>query len=467
MMRVGRCPAEAPTRGRLAGMTEPTLPVCIIGAGSSGIVSLKVLRAHGIDVDCFEIGSDIGGNWRYDNDNGRSAAYASLHIDTSKDRMAFSDFPMPRHWPAYLHHTQVLAYFERYVEHFDLRPAITFRTEVVSVAPHEDGWEVTVRNLDTDAVATKVYRAVLVANGHHWDERWPDIPGTFTGDIMHSHSYRTPDVAHGRRVVVLGAGNSAADIACEVSWHADEVTISTRRGAHIIPRYLLGRPTDTFTNPLISRLPIEWQRIPYRALLWIARGRQSKYGFPEPDHPLLAEHPTLSQDLLGLVRSGDIAVKPAIVGYEGSTVRFADDSEIDADLVIYATGYRISFPFLPDEVLRVEDNHIPLYRKVVHPDLPGLFFIGLIQPLGAIMPLAELQAEWVARILRGAPLPSTDTMKAAIAGEQDEIRRRYVDSPRHTIQVDFFPYKQLMRDEIAAADEALRPSPVPVEASGA
>jgi len=449
-------------------MVEPILPICVIGAGSSGIVSVKVLREHGFDVECFELGSDIGGNWRYGNDNGRSAAYASLHIDTSKDRMAFSDFPMPRHWPPYLHHTQVLAYFERYVEHFGLRESIRFRTRVDAVVPDEDGWAVTVTDLETGEVTTRVYGAVLVANGHHWAERIPDIPGEFSGEIIHSRSYRTPDIAIGKRVVVLGAGNSAADIACELSWHADEVTIATRRGAHVIPRYLFGRPTDTFTNPWISKLPLRWQRAGYGLLLRLARGRQAKYGFPEPDHPLLAEHPTLSQDLLGLVRSGDVKVRPAIAAYDGSTVRFVDGSETDADLVIYATGYRISFPFLSDELVEVRDNVVSLYRKVVPPDLPGLFFIGLIQPLGAIMPLAELQAEWVARLLGGAPLPDRETMLASIAEEQQALRERYVDSPRHTIQVDFFPYRDLLRAEIAAADEALvrtprrtAPSPTP------
>lgn len=430
------------------------LPVCVIGAGPCGLVSVKVLRSHGIDVEAFELGSNLGGIWRYGNDNGRAAAYASLHVDTSKERMAFSDFPMPRHWPPYLHHTQVLEYLERYAHRFDLRRWISFRTQVRRVEPHEDGWEVTIRNLDDGTEERRLYRAVLVANGHHWDPRWPDIPGEFGGEIIHSRDYRTPDLAIGKRVVVLGAGNSAADIACELSWHADRVVIATRRGAHVIPRYVFGRPVDRFVTPLGSKLPLPWQRAIYGLLLRLARGRQSKYGFPEPDHPLLAEHPTLSQDLLGLVRSGDIEVRGAIVGYEGNTVRFADGEDVEADLVIYATGYRISFPFFDPELVSAPDNRIGLYRKVVHPDLPGLYFIGLIQPIGALMPLAELQAEWVARLLRGAPLPSREEMAAAIAEDEAELRRRFVASPRHTIEVDFFPYKELLEAEIAAAEQA-------------
>ena len=154
------------------------------------------------------------------------------------------------------------------------------------------------------------------------------------------------------------------------------------------------------------------------------------------------------------MRSGDIEVRGAIVGYEGNTVRFAEGEDVEADLVIYATGYRISFPFFDPGLVSAPDNRIGLYRKVVHPDLPGLYFIGLIQPIGALMPLAELQAEWVARLLRGAPLPSREEMAAAIAEDEAELRRRFVASPRHTIEVDFFPYKGLLEAEIAAAERA-------------
>jgi cation diffusion facilitator CzcD-associated flavoprotein CzcO len=256
-------------------------------------------------------------------------------------------------------------------------------------------------------------------------------------------------------VVVVGIGNSAADIASELSWHAAEVTLSTRRSAHIIPRYLFGRPADTFTNPTVSRLPIGVQRAAYKVLLRIARGRQSKYGLPAPDHELLEAHPTLSQDLLQLVRSGDIVVKPNIDRLDGRTVWFEDGSSVETDAIIYATGYRVDFPFIPMEVLVAKDNVLPLYRKVVHPDLDGLYFVGLIQPVGAIMPLAEQQAEWVSRLIEGAPLPTAHEMARSIDEDQQELEARYVPSKRHTLQVDYFPYKQLMMAEVAMADEAL------------
>jgi cation diffusion facilitator CzcD-associated flavoprotein CzcO len=276
---------------------------------------------------------------------------------------------------------------------------------------------------------------------------------------MHSHEYRTPDVLAGKDVVVVGIGNSGTDIAVEAADHARSTVLSTRRGAHIVPRYLFGRPTDRYTSATFARLPVWLQRIPYRILLFLARGRQGSYGMPVPQHKLLEEHPTLSQELLGLVKRGRIIVKPDIERLDNDKIRFTDGTASGADLLIYATGYRITFPFLPGDVVSVKDNQVLLYRKVIHPDRPGLYFMGLIQPLGAIMPLVEQQAEWVARILRGAPLPSRSEMQASIAEDQRRLRRRYVDVPRHTIQVDYFPYKRLIEREVAVADHVLAGSP--------
>ncbi|MDX1691716.1 MAG: NAD(P)-binding domain-containing protein [Acidimicrobiia bacterium] len=428
--------------------------VCVIGAGSSGLTSIKALLDQGLDVDCFELGSDLGGNWRQGNDNGRSAAYDSLRIDTSKERMAYRDLPMPDDWPPYLHHTQVLEYFERYAETFDLRRSITFRTRVTDVRPAPDGgWDVTTEPAGGGDAETRRHRAVLVANGHHWDPHLPSWPGSFDGRILHSREYRSPEAFSGRRVLVVGIGNSGTDIAVDLTGEAAHVSLSTRRGAHVIPRFILGRPTDQWATRFSSRLPLPLARALYRVLLNAARGRQRRYGVPEPPNRLLEEHPTMSQEFLPLVRDGAITVRPDIHTLEGDAVRFVDGSAAEFDAVVAATGYTISFPFLP--WLEVRDNDIGLYRKVVHPDHPGLFFIGLIQPLGAIMPLAEAQARWVARLLRGAPLPSTAEMKRSIAADRAALEHRYVPSRRHTIQVDYFPYLDLMDAEVAAADRVL------------
>jgi dimethylaniline monooxygenase (N-oxide forming) len=433
------------------GVTGSSQPrVCIIGAGSSGITAAQVLAARGIDFDCFEMGSSVGGNWRYDNDNGVSSAYRSLHINTSRTAMEYAAFPMSDSLPDYPSHWQIAAYFDEFVDHFGLRERITFRTEVVQVVSTgstTEGYDVTLRSLDNAHVPeTRHYDHVIVANGHHWNPRWPEpsFPGseTFPGVQLHAHYYRTPDVLAGKRVVVLGIGNSATDIAVESSRVADETYLAMRRGAHILPKYLFGVPTDHLTSSPLARGPFPLQKLGLRTMLRIAVGRMTDYGLPQPDHDVLEAHPTVSDDLLTRLGHGDIHVKPNIDRFEGSKVFFVDGTAVEADVVVYATGYRVAFPFLDETVIRAEDNHIDLYRRVVAPEHPGLYFLGLIQPLGAVMPLAEQQAHWVADLIAGdVTLPPVSEMRAQIAAYDAALRKRYVASKRHTIQVDAHTYR--------------------------
>jgi cation diffusion facilitator CzcD-associated flavoprotein CzcO len=423
--------------------------VCVIGAGSSGIASCQVLKARGIPFDCYEVGSEVGGNWRYQNDNGMSSAYWSLHINTSRDLMAYRSFPMPEDYPDFPHHTQIAAYFDAYVDHFGFREDIQFRTEVTDVRPRPDGgWDVTVRRRDSGEVETHPYAAVLVANGHHWDPRWPDFPGEFDGPVIHSHDYKTPEGYEGKNVLVVGFGNSAVDIACETSRVSKMTYLSVRRGAHVIPKYLKGRPVDELNTPLTSRLPFWLQRTLYARMLKKVNGKMSDYGLPEPDHKLGEAHPTISAELLNRIVHGRVRPKPNIERLEGDRVRFADGTVEQIDRIVYCTGYNITFPFLDDDIVRVEDNHVRLYKRVVPPGIDGLFFIGLLQPLGAIMPLAEAQSEWVADLFEGkAKLPSEEQMHKEIARDEKRLRKRYVASARHTIQVDFWDYMRSVQKE--------------------
>ncbi|MCS6794375.1 MAG: NAD(P)-binding domain-containing protein [Raineya sp.] len=419
--------------------------VCIIGAGSSGIVACKVLQENNIPFDCYEKGSGIGGNWRYMNDNGMSSAYRSLHINTSKKVMAYSDFPMPEHYPDYPSHFQILEYFENYVDHFGFRDKIRFKTGVEHVEKLPNGlYEVTLDNGEK-----KTYTAVMVASGHHWKPRYPNFEGTFNGLVLHSHDYKTPDIFQGHKnVVVVGFGNSAVDIACEAArTSTGKVIISTRSGAYVLPKYILGKPFDTLNKYSVDWIPMWAKRKLLSFFLWIARGRQESYGIPKPKRPLLSEHPTISQDLFSLAGHGKIHIKPNIQKLAEDTIMFEDGSQEKVDVLIYATGYKIAFPFFDKNFLNVEEtNDISLYKHVIHPDHKNLFFIGLVQPLGAIMPLAEVQSEWVARILKGkSKLPSKEAMLKDIERYKDKLRKRYKASPRHTIQVDFYPYKNMIK----------------------
>lgn len=365
--------------------------------------------------------------------------------------MAFSDFPMPKAFPNYPHHSQVLEYFERYAEHFGLISLVNFRTRVDHVEPLPNGgYKVATENLDSGIKEISTYAAVLVCNGHHWSPKIPDFSGEFDGEIIHSRHYRNPDNFKDKNVLILGVGNSGVDIACDVAPVAARTFLASRRGAHVIPRYLLGRPTDKWTTLFFSRFPFRVQQLLFSWIVWLSRCRQSSYHMPVPPTKILTEHPTISSELLPLVKAGNVIPKPAIERLNGPEIIFTDGSRETIEVLICATGYRICFPFLNDNLISTTENRIGLYGKVVHTDHPGLYFIGLIQPLGAIMPLAELQAKWVAGLITGRlSLPTHDKMAQAIINDQATLSNRYVPSTRHTIQVDFFPYKHWLERQLA------------------
>ena len=415
--------------------------VCVIGAGSSGIAAVKALHERGFDFDCFEASDRVGGLWVYKNRNGMSGAYRSLHINTSRGRMEYAEFPMPSSYPDFAHHAQVAAYFDAYVEHFGIRDRITFETRVTRAERLADGsWDVA-----TDRGTARTYDALVVANGHHWDPRWPEppFPGRefFAGVQIHSHDYKgdDPDFFRDKSVVVLGMGNSAMDIAVDASFVAKDVFLAARRGAYVIPKYVFGRPLDTLG--LSPRVPYAVRQRVQQALLTLMVGDVERYGLPKPDHRFGEAHPTISDDALSRIAHGEIAPKSNIAALTERTVRFADGSEVEADVVVYCTGYKVTFPFFDPRLISAPDNDMPLFRRVFHPDVPGVYFIALLQPLGATMPLAELQSQWVCDHLSGRyALPPRAAMLADMEHERAAMRRRYVASKRHTMQVDYDDY---------------------------
>lgn len=421
---------------------------CLIGAGSSGIAVVKALADAGIDFDCFEKSDRVGGNWVFGNKNGMSSAYEGLYINTSRDRMQFADFPMPRSYPDFPHHSQIAAYFEQYIEAFDLRRRITFDTEVLSATREGSSWRVTVHGPSTGR-ATRTYDALLVANGHHWDPLWPEprFPGTFGGREMHAHDYKSKDALRGKRVVVVGMGNSAMDIAVESSEVAKATFLSARRGVHVIPKYMFGRPLDQFFTS--ARIPWSVRQRVGETLHRLAVGEMTRYGLPKPDHRIGDAHPTISGRILDRLAHGAVTPKPNIARLDGDRVHFTDGSVEEADVVVYCTGYRVTFPFFDAKFLAAKDNELPLFHRVFHPTIPDLMFVGLLQPLGAIMPLAEAQGKWIASYLRGRyALPPGHEMEAKIAEDRRAMVERYVRSKRHTMQVDFDDYLLDLEREI-------------------
>jgi hypothetical protein len=375
--------------------------------------------------------------------------------------MQYSDFPMPADYPDYAGHEQIARYFEAYAEAFDLRPSIRFQTGVERIEPavSTPGGDHGYRIRSSDG-ASETFGAVIIANGHHWDPALPDpaIPGDFDGRLLHSHDYVSPteplELA-GKRVVVVGIGNSAVDIASELARAGSEVTLSVRRGAWVLPKFLFGRPIDE-PGLIPRRLPDVWKtRI---AELWyrLFVGAPNAHGLPLPDHRLAHAHPTLSDDLLPLLAAGRITARPAISRFEGSRVVFADDGATEADAVVFCTGYKVTFPFFDPGFVSAPNNELPLFLRCFHLQHRGLMFAGLAQPLGAIMPLVEAQGRLFARYLTGEyELPDPAEMQRRARAEREYVRRRFVSSRRHTMQVDFDQYlEDLQRETRAGANRS-------------
>jgi dimethylaniline monooxygenase (N-oxide forming) len=439
----------------------------VIGAGSSGIAAAKALHERGVPVTVFEASDRVGGNWVFGNRNGMSAAYRQLHINTSRDRMEYSDFPMPKSYPDYPHHTQIAAYFDAYVDHFGFRDRIRFETTVEHARRDDDG----VWALELHDGSVERFDALIVANGHHWDPRWPEpmFPGheTFAGTQIHAHDYRDSDIFAGRNALILGMGNSAMDIAVEASYVAERTFLAARRGAWIIPKYLFGRPTDQMPND--TRLPVKLRMKLLGAMVRVHVGRPEQYGLLKPDHAFGAAHPTVSGRIIDRLQHGAITPKPNIARLDGAEVAFVHGTRERVDVVVYCTGYRITFPFFDPALISAPDNRIELFKRVMHPEIGNVYFVALLQPLGATMPIAEVQGQWIADELRGEYIrPSRSAMLRDMRAESDAMRKRYVASKRHTIQVDFDDYMLAIdRERTAGAARARAAgyaSPIPVRA---
>jgi hypothetical protein len=437
----------------MSGAVASKKTACIIGAGSSGIAAAKTLHERGIPFTCFEKSDRVGGNWVFGNTNGMSSAYRGLYINTSRDRMQYSDFPMPKSYPDFPHHTHIAEYFDSYVDHFGFRTSIEFGKGVKRATRGAGGaWDIELENGEHRA-----FDALLVANGHHWDARWPEppFPGEFSGVQMHSHDYKDVKTLTGKRVVVLGMGNSAMDIAVEASYEAERTILAARRGAWVIPKYLFGKPLDQ----LVTRagIPFAIRQKLMEGLYKLTVGEMERYGLPRPDHRIGEAHPTISGRILDRLAHGAIVVKPNIASLEGDSVRFVDGSVERADVVIYCTGYKVTFPFFDPSFLEARDNDLPLFRRVFEPTIPNVFFVGLLQPLGAIMPLAEAQSAWIAKYLLGEyALPPRAEMQKDIDRERAQMFKRYVASKRHTMQVDYDDYLADLTKEIARGQKRAR-----------
>jgi cation diffusion facilitator CzcD-associated flavoprotein CzcO len=420
--------------------------VCVIGAGVSGLTACKALADFGVAHTCFEASDEVGGNWYFENPNGVSSAYRSLHIDISKPSISFRDFPMPERYPDYPHHTHIFEWLRDYADAFALRENIRFNARVQRAQRGEQGgWLITLEDGTKES-----FDALLVCNGHHWDPRYPDFPGSFDGPQIHSHEYvdpSTPLDMYGKRVLVVGIGNSAVDIVSELARKtvSDMVFLSTRSGAYVVPKYIFGKPVDQVvkTNP---RIPVGLQRRLGRTLPRIFSGRMEDFGLPTPNHKFLDAHPTVSSELLGRLGAGDAVGKGDVAELFSDRVRFADGSVEQVDAIVYATGYNVSFPFFDHDFISAPENKLPLYKRMLKPGIDDLAFIGLGQAIPTIFPFSELQSKLAARWLSGdwAPPPRAE-MEQEIVRDEAFHTGHFTDKPRHTMQLEWYGFEHELK----------------------
>ncbi|MEV0355599.1 NAD(P)-binding domain-containing protein [Nocardia sp. NPDC050697] len=429
------------------GLFQPS-STAIIGAGIAGLTAGKMLSDYGVPYTCFEASDRIGGNWAFGNPNGSSSAYRSLHIDTSKYQLSFRDFPIPESYPDFPHHSLIKRYLDDYADSFDLLDQIAFDTAVVRAEHHDGGgWTLHLGNGERHNA-----EFLVVANGHHWDPRFPDFPGHFDGEVIHSHGYIDP--AHpldlrDKRILVVGLGNSAADITVELSSRSlgNTVHLSTRSGSWIVPKYMAGRPVDKY-GAALPFVPRPVYRAAVNAFAEFISGNPERWGLPRPEHRFLDAHGTQSVELPLRLGSGDVLPKPNISRLDGDRVQFEDGSSAEIDVIIYATGYNITFPFFDPEFLSAPGNRIRLYKRILQPGRRDLAFAGLAQSVPTLFPFVECQARLIAAYAAGEYLPPEEAeMERVITEDEQRYLGHVLDRPRHTQQVEFFPYERQLRLE--------------------
>ncbi|MGE0818249.1 MAG: flavin-containing monooxygenase [Candidatus Nanopelagicales bacterium] len=460
----GAAPA-APRRRTAAKKAEPAFvdrgeAWAVVGAGPHGLSALKALLQNGIEADGFERESDVGGNWNFGAENSR--VYESTHLISSKPFTQFPDFPMPDSYPDYPSHRQVKEYFGRYADHFGLRRRISFGTDVVRAVPVDGGarWDVTVRR--DGAETTYRYAGLVVGNGHNWNPKIPDYPGLeeFAGEVIHSAQYKGAEVLRGKRVLVVGAGNTGCDVAVESAQNAAHTFHSTRRGYYYNPKFTLGRPSDQVADSLLAmRLPLPVRRALFGTTLKLVVGDLTKFGLQKPDHKFFETHPIVNQQLVYYVGHGDITPKRDIERLDAAGAVFADGSRADVDLVVFCTGYLVTFPFLEQEWLNWQGDHPQLFLQMFTPAYDNLVVSGLIQPDSGQWTLAHWQGILVARVAealaRKPRVAHRFLARAGVeAGRRFSAGTEYKDSTRHYYEVAHQDYLQALQDAIHELEES-------------
>ncbi|MTD45975.1 NAD(P)-binding protein [Conexibacter sp. W3-3-2] len=422
----------------------------VIGAGPAGLAAVRELTAAGLDAVAFERGARVGGVWTLE--DRPTAAYRSLHLITSRERTEFAAFPLPPGTADYPSRDAVGRYLESYVEHFGLADRLRPGSGVARAERDPaGGWTLTLDDGGTEEVDR-----LVVANGHNAVPKWPEpaYPGAdaFAGEQLHAVDYDDARAFEGRRVLVVGMGNSAMDIASDLSLVADHVVLSVRHGSWVVPKRLLGKPADQVTSPWAAvHVPLALRQAVSQTLLRLVSGPPERYGLPKPQRGLFEDHPTISDTILSRISHGRITPRGAISRLEADGVVFADGVREQLDAIVWCTGYRVDMPFLDPALLGPEPTELPLYKRVFHLDVPDLHFVGYMQSTGSAFPIVERQSALLAAALTGrwAP-PSRAEMAADCARRRADAVRRWGDRGRPAMRVDFDRYMHELAAELEA-----------------
>jgi hypothetical protein len=427
--------------------------VALIGAGPSGLAGARCLQKHGIAFQGFEAHSDVGGLWNMGNP--RSTVYESAHLISSKRMTEFSEFPMPEGAADYPSHRELLDYFRAFADHFGLRQHFRFGVRVRRVEPVSDApdtrWRVTIETSDGQT-ETAEYKGVVVANGTLSEPNMPRFEGEFAGELLHTSAYKTADLFKGKRVLIVGAGNSGCDIAVDAVHHAKSIDISVRRGYYFVPKYVFGKPADS----LGGKRPLPpWikQRVDSTILKWFT-GDPVRFGFPKPAYKMYESHPVVNSLILYHIGHGDVKVRADVARFQGHTVHFKDGTAGDYDLVLAATGYKLHYPFLDHALLNWQGMAPRLYLNIFAPRFDGLAVLGMVEASGLGWQGRYEQAELVARAFKAlnAGTAAAQTFRAAKAGPPPDLSGgyQYLQLERMAYYVNKDAYRAAVRQASAA-----------------
>ena len=437
--------------------------IAVIGAGPSGITALKNLLDQGLDAVTFDRNNEVGGNWIYSETESHSSVFETTHIISSKTLSQYEDFPFDEFNPEtadYPSHEVLRNYFQAYARKFNLYPFIQFGTMVKECKwVDELNWQVTT---EKDGIeTTEQFTHLVVANGHHWKPRFPEYPGEFTGEFLHSHHFKKAAPFAGKRVLVIGGGNSACDVAVETSRVSAFTSISWRRGYRIVPKFFFGKPSDKVAEQT-KWLPVKIRGFFNQLLLKVMLGDNNAYGLRPITEPFGATHPTINDELLHKIRHGKVKPRLDIKQFDGKKVIFEDGKTEEYDSIIACTGYWLTHPFFEKDFIDYSSGPVPLYLKMFHPKISNLYFIGMFQPLGCIWPGAELQSKLMAQELVGK-WKRPKNIEALCEREVTDPHYKQVNTPRHTITVDFHLFvkdlkKELPKDYVSKIPKATTPA---------